>query len=254
MLRKPLERLSRKVVLRRSLPRKFGGQRIYVTPGNSLRYWRFDLGRVDPGLFRSVAELVKPGMSVWDVGANCGLLTFSAANLAGPGGSVLAIEPDLDNVDLLHRSLARLDRSKNAKIDILPVALAGHGTRIGRFQIAERSRASNALEGYGVETAGGFRDSRLVPLMTLDELLVEFRKPDFIKIDAEGAELAILRGGDRVFTEARPTLLIEVSGANTSAFFAQMQIWNYRLFAAETPLEKRQECLEVTGNVLAIPK
>lgn len=93
--RRLAERLSRGRVLKRHLPREFGGGSVYVTPDAALRFWRQNLYKADPMLFDAARELVRPGDVVWDVGANVGLFSFATAALAGPTGQVLAIEPDL---------------------------------------------------------------------------------------------------------------------------------------------------------------
>jgi FkbM family methyltransferase len=53
---------------------------------------------------------VRPGSVVWDIGASVGLFSFSAAALAGPGGFVLAIEPDVWLAHLLARSAQRIQQ------------------------------------------------------------------------------------------------------------------------------------------------
>src|ERR1041385_9098249 len=103
-LRRLAERMSRGLVLRRRLSAEFNRLPIYVSPEAGLRYWRHHLDKVDPSLLRMVHELVKPGSIVWDIGANVGLFSLSAAALAGPSGSVLAVEPDLWLANLLSKS------------------------------------------------------------------------------------------------------------------------------------------------------
>jgi FkbM family methyltransferase len=228
--------------------------RLYVSPENGLRYWKFGLTSVDPNLLRNVAELVQPGMHVWDVGANCGLFTFSAAHRAGVGGSVLAIEPDVENVRLLLRSRKAMLRSQNASVDILPAAVGGPGDRVARLQIAVRSRASNALAGFGYATMGGCREERIVAVLTLDELLAFFPPPDLLKVDVEGAELLILGGARRLFSEAQPTLLIEVAPSCAEEVSCCLQSWDYRLFSADVLPTEREEKNQVQGNCLALPK
>jgi hypothetical protein len=146
VLRRVLERLSRGKVIRRRLPSAFGRRPIYVSPDAELKYVKL-WGKVfDAELLRIACELVSEKSSVWDVGANVGIFSFAAASLARRG-SVLAIEPDIWLVELLRRS-ARLAENRDLGIDILPAAISN---RVGAstFLIANRGRASNALEEAG---------------------------------------------------------------------------------------------------------
>src|SRR6185312_9493326 len=144
-LRRLAERMSRGLVLRRHLPTEFNSLPIYVSPEAGLRYWRRRLDKVDPSLLRMVRELVKPGSVVWDIGANVGLFSLSAAALAGPSGSVIAIEPDIWLANLLSRSSRHAGSSKqSSRVEVLCAAVTESPT-ICQLQIAERSRASNHL-------------------------------------------------------------------------------------------------------------
>ncbi len=69
MLRTLFEHMSRRVVLRRRMPSRFGGDPILVSPDASLRFWRWNMEKVDPGLFDWAASFVSEGDVVWDVGA-----------------------------------------------------------------------------------------------------------------------------------------------------------------------------------------
>ena len=79
--------------MQRRLPKVFGGAPILVSPDSALAFWKRDLGSVDPYLLSMARELVRPGMVVWDIGANVGLFAFAAAALGAP--QVLAVEPDI---------------------------------------------------------------------------------------------------------------------------------------------------------------
>src|SRR5580698_2652797 len=114
------EHMSRGVVFRRRLPSKFNRLPIYVTPEAGLRYW-LAMSRVDPTLYRTVDELVRPGITVWDIGANVGLFSFCAAVLSGPSGFVLSVEPDLWLAQLVGRSAQELSpgQSKCSPVQVL---------------------------------------------------------------------------------------------------------------------------------------
>src|ERR1700682_5356358 len=125
-LRRWAEHFSRGIILRRRLPDEFRNLPIYVSPEAGLRYWRWDLGKVDAMLCRMARDLVTAGSVVWDVGANVGLFSFSAAALAGRSGSVLAIEPDLWLAHLLSRSACGIQKNgaEAAPVAVLPAAVS----------------------------------------------------------------------------------------------------------------------------------
>src|SRR5580658_4411669 len=109
MLREITERLSRGRSFRYRLPQVYGGCRMVLTPEAGLSYWLPSFGvRASESLLKNAAETVKPGVVVWDVGANMGLFSFASAGLAGAAGRVYAFEPDTVMVRLMQRS-ARLN-------------------------------------------------------------------------------------------------------------------------------------------------
>jgi FkbM family methyltransferase len=154
--RKAAERLSRGIVLKRRLPAEFHRLPIYVSPEAGLRYW-LRMSQVDPMLYRMVQELVKPGAHVWDVGANVGLFSFCAAALAGPAGSVLAIEPDVWLAHLIQRSSSEWKRAQApaAAVSVVCAAISDHA-QVSNLQISERCRAASHLsEARGSTQASG---------------------------------------------------------------------------------------------------
>ena len=211
-LRTLAERMSQGVVLKRRLPQAFGGGRLFVAPrGGGMRYWRRNMMKMDPHLFGLADEFVKPGMCVWDIGANMGLFTFAAANRAGREGFVLAVEADVDNAALLLRSRFASDRAATAELQVLTVAMGAPGARFAHFVISDRSRAMNSLEGFGMGFEGPPHEKRVVPVVTCDELLASFRAPGFVKIDVEGAELEVFKGAEKLLSEVRPVFELEVA-------------------------------------------
>ncbi len=256
-VRRIVESVTRHWVLRRHLPLNLGRGVLYVTPGaGGLRFLKPNLRDADPCLFDLVDELVVEGMAVWDVGANVGLFAFSAARRAGPSGFVLAIEPDLDNVALLQKTRGRLDRAHSAPVEVLAAAILDGQTPFAQLSIAMRSRSSNALAGYGNTQMGGVRETRIVPVCSLDALLGSelVRRPDLVKIDIEGAEARAVGSAQHLLREVRPILLLEVSdGDNARQVGRTLLDAGYRMFNADLPCEARRELRSPSWNTLALP-
>lgn len=250
-LRLALERASHRVVVRRRLPPPFEGGRIYVSTEGGLRYLARTMAQVDPALLKLAAEVVRRGDTVWDVGANMGLFSFAAAVMAGPEGRVLAVEPDTDLVGLLRRSAAgAASAAGHAPVEILPAAISDD-LSVARFHIARRNRATSHLAGFGSAMAGGVRSTRLVPTVTLDWLAARFPAPDVLKIDVEGAELAVLAGGGQVLADS-PTVICEVSGQNAAAASGLLAGHGYTLYDGDQGLGERVPVQVAPFNTLAI--
>ena len=252
-LRSMAEKASRGVVLRRRMPPEFGSRKIFVSPSCGLRYWLPNLGKVDPQLLRSAAEFVNPGDVVWDIGASLGLFTFAAAHRAGLHGSVLSVEPDIDTARLLAASARQRSRS-SAEVTILPAAVTESDAGVAKFEIARRGRASNHLSGFGHSQSGGTREVRHVPCFTLDRLLEHFRAPSCVKIDVEGAEIAVLRGAHKLLSRVRPTFLIEVCGEQAESIWSVFDSYKYKVFDAALPTERRKELHRAPWDCVAIPQ
>src|SRR4029079_1545819 len=123
---------------------------------------------------------------------NVGLFSLSAAALAGPSGSVIAIEPDIWLVNLRSSSSRHAGSSKqSSRVEVLCAAVTESPT-ICQLQIAERSRASNHLShARGCTQAEGIRHTQPSVAISLDFLQSHFPAPTVLKIDVESAELGV---------------------------------------------------------------
>ena len=252
MLRRIAERLGRKRVLKRRLPREFGGTPLYISPDAQLKYLRFGRGAFDADLLRLASEEIEPNSTIWDIGANVGVFAFAAASRALPGGYVLAVEPDDWLVNILRRSAALPENSRLA-VQVLAAAISDKvGTRT--LLIAERGRASNALQGVGRNQMGGVRDRVAVRTFTLDHLLDSYPMPHLLKIDVEGAEYQVLQGASRMLSDVRPKIYVEVGSDLSDSVTAKLREHDYALLDPMSPKNRRTSMVKCAFNTLAVPQ
>ncbi len=157
-------------------------------------------------------SVIKPGMTVVDIGANVGQMTLEMAHLVGPAGRVIAIEPGPGNLAVLRRHLAQNGFAKRVTV-IEAACCASHG---GESEIQIAGETTDVV-GNGFQLTGldlrpdrEFAKERLktkVSLISLDGICRELGlRPAVVKIDVEGAEIEVLRGAHRVLAEFSPAV------------------------------------------------
>lgn len=138
---------------------------------------------------RFLRKVLQPGSHVIDVGANHGIYTLSMARAVGAAGRVWAFEPTPATAQLLAAGIACNDCGH---VLLEQLALSDRcGT--GQLSVSEHSELNALVQGTTSGTAA------TVLLSTLDDRMArhDWQRIDFIKIDAEGEEGRILRGGER---------------------------------------------------------
>lgn len=246
-LRRFLERLTRPLIYSRRLPRAFGRAIIYVSPAAGLRFLFKPIAAIDAPLLSAARRLVKPGDVVWDIGANVGLFSLAAAVCSGRHGAVMSFEPDSWLASLLRRT-SSAQPVEHALITVVPAAVASQ-VSLRQFSVAARSRASNALAEYGSSQMGGVREQFIVATFNLDWLLTQFRPPNIIKIDVEGAELEVLRDQQRILQQIRPVIICEVGSQAADEISVIFKEASYCMFDGD----EFAKIDRATWNTIAIP-
>lgn len=251
MIRSFLERTTYHLSFQRRLPAEYGRVPLVVTPSAGLRYLLRSMTHADPILCALAKQYVHSNAVVWDVGANIGLFSFLSAHFAGAGGRVFSFEPDTWLVQLLRRT-RKLQSPASAPVTVVPVAIAD-SVEIREFNIAQRSRSTNFISGYGSSQTGDIAETQTVLSVSLDWLSARLPAPDVLKIDVEGAELEVLKGASRLLTEIRPVILCEVCSARSPEVTSLLHAHGYRLFDGEVPQDQRREVQTANWSTVAIP-
>lgn len=207
-----------------ALCRIFGRQKFYVATqdygfGSNVLldgYW-------ESWLTQFMARRIRAGMTVVDVGANFGYYTLLMADLVGSGGTVYAIEPNPAITPLLGRSIALNGFADRTRLCELAAGKTGSPNAI--LVVPDHEPKNGAL------TAGSAGDGTRyeVGVTALDDLIEPGTAIDFIKIDAEGGEEAIIAGMERIFRTSRPSMVLEFNAARYAdpAGFLQQLIQLY---------------------------
>ena len=151
---------------------------------------------------RLLPHLLRPGMTAIDIGANLGVYSLAMSRLVGASGRVFAYEPTSTTRALLERS--RLE-NEASNLEISGFAISD-GDRTGRI-VFDGSSELNHLGTDG--------DGEEVEITSLDAEAERrgWGDPDFLKVDAEGEEEAIIRGANRLLTESSPIVMMEIRAA-----------------------------------------
>lgn len=187
-------------------------------------------GNLETAVQEALVRHLGPGDVFYDIGANLGFFSLLAAHLVGLGeGHVYAFEAAPDNARAI-RENAELNRIRNVAV-IDKAVSSRSGT--GRLQIVD-DQSWSKLEEYGEHPY----TERLidVELVAIDDLLRadELPPPTVVKIDVEGAEIAVLEGMRETLERHQPAVICELHGTH-SDFLATMRSQGYRLINLEGP-------------------
>jgi FkbM family methyltransferase len=165
-----------------------------------------------------VETLLRPGMTVLDVGAHHGLYTLLASKCVGRKGRVISFEASPRECRRLQKHVS-LNRCTNVLIE--PCAIGSEHGSADFFVVDGACDWGNSLRAPAVSEP---THKLGVEVRSIDDVLLELGifKVDFIKLDIEGAELSALQGAVRLLRRpSRPAILAEVQDLRT-------QSWGYQ--------------------------
>ena len=226
------------------------GFRIIVQPGIDRGVERsiYLTGTYEEGTLWVFSQLLRPGDTFVDIGANIGLMSMHAAQLVGREGAVYSFEPMPEVFAQLQANIA-LNGIKH--VFAVPLALGSAAADLPIFAHPEINLGSSSL------LAEDRHPNHVVKVSTLDECANVFiRRPiRLIKIDVEGWELEVLRGATGILAgDDKPILCVECSqqhglqGGSLADLFHLIHDTNdYRCFTLKRGKENPSPLVEVAS-------
>jgi FkbM family methyltransferase len=162
------------------------------------REFRYLGGSYERPVQAALAEHLGPGDIFWDIGAHVGFFTMLGSRLVGASGRVHAFEPHPANRRRIEAVVAA-NRALNVEVHELAIMSSTGETAL-------RGHKSTAM--WSLMENFGTGERLAIRCSTLDDLC-GIEPPRVMKVDVEGVEYEVMRGGTRFLNEHLPVLIVE---------------------------------------------
>jgi len=187
--------IARAMVRKQSV--KHEGVEIILSTPNSLNEFRASSFSVKEPETLEWIDKIPSGSVIWDIGANVGLYSCYAAKKRGC--RVFSFEPSIFNLELLARNI--FNNQLQDLITIVPLALS-ESLSVNKLNMSS-TEWGGALSTFGHDFGhDGEKMNKVFEFSTIGLSMVDAVKllnipqPDYIKLDVDGIEHLILKGGD----------------------------------------------------------
>jgi FkbM family methyltransferase len=221
--------------------------------------WRLDLREgIDLAIYLNAyqrigrhvrANMLRPGMTVLDIGANIGAFTLPLAAAIAPNGQIIAVEATQFAFAKLQANIALNPGLASRILPIQAVLAASDEPASGadcgiysswRLDGGASEERHPAHGGRRMSTAGAI-DTTLDSLLESEPLKAVAQSIGFVKLDVDGNELDVLRGGRRFLQSRHPDLLIEIAPyvqderpGGLESLLTELRRLNYHMEQADT--------------------
>jgi FkbM family methyltransferase len=206
-----------------------GGARLRVNIGDYVGRTVYLMGDLDPKVTAVCKRVTRRGDTVLDIGANCGLVTVFAAGWVGAEGVVHAFEPQVHLAAMVEGSCGDNGYSH---VSVHKVGLSDHAGRFKMRLVEGNLGTASLVEGVG--NAEGAE----VEVCRADEYLrgLGLSSIRLVKMDVEGHEASVLRGGVSFFREVRPEVIVFEVDTHSEELWTDsaakiLHDWGYELYA-----------------------
>ena len=233
-------KLGFKAKVDNSRPYNFGEFSMYVDAYDTLQI--INSGKFEETETQTILSFVKPDTIMLDIGANMGFYSIRVAQKAVQG-RVIAFEPDPGNYAMLQKNLI-LNNLNN--VDSYNVALSDKKDTLRLYK-----HPFNVGD-YRLYNDGDFAEFVDVPTLRIDDVVD--RHVDLIKIDVQGYEYFVLKGGRALLARDKPVVISEFwprglynSGASPADYLTMMQELGYSVRQID---EDNKKVVDITYDAL----
>ncbi len=184
--------------------------------------------------YRILSTLITHDDWIIDVGANVGHYTMQFSELVGAGGRVIAFEPVPATFALLASNVSLFAWPN---VTLINAAVSDDMASVGMSIPRSPSGQPNYYQAH--LTAASDRSLSVLAL-SIDDLNIQSRIA-LIKIDAEGHEVAVLRGMQRLLAQHHPVLIVETGSPEVIALLADQGYTPEKLHGSPNLLFKVKE-------------
>lgn len=235
--------------------------RVRLYPDDGVARLTYYFGYHEPALFQFFNGFLRPGMTVFDIGANIGCYSLFAAKRIGAAGRVYCFEP-------LRQTFLRLadNIACNGLTNIQPEHLA-IGDFCGKLRlIREKDSSKSYTQDVDVrQRSPDDTQDEYCDAVTLDSFLAMHRigRIDYLKIDVEGFEARVIAGATKALTEMVPGIIqmelideLQVRGSGSAHTVRQtLSALGWRCFRLDDALNRLlpyADTEQAAGNVFLI--
>ena len=183
---------------------------IYLRLGSFTEFERTRSCAKEPWTVEWIEQWIRPGETLYDIGANVGAYSLVAAMAPGVGARVVALEPAYSTYGALSDNVVL--NGVADRVTALPVAL-GARTTLETLHLRDLDAGAAMHDFGGTHVEGGHAYSQPVLTYRLDELIASLGLPPatHLKLDVDGTELAVIAGAaDTLRSPALRSAMVEM--------------------------------------------
>ena len=166
------------------------------------QYYYFYMSHDERYEINNLIKIIKDTDVIWDVGANIGFYSFLFASIV-KNGQVIAFEPVSDTFIELKEGK---DLNNYHNLELKNFAL-GSAVKEQKIFFDKKNLSIGTASFYAINS---FENSETVNINMIDNIYKLEQIPDFIKIDVEGFQIEVIKGGFNFFEVYSPLIMIEI--------------------------------------------